>query len=401
MTKHPNMRIETAKRLSPVQELAIVRAAFSRQPESAMLRARLAALSNLCDAFDDTIDLLDRRSYGAETYGEYRLLAQAYLSRETTPDTRRAREAGVQAYALADDDVARAAALADQAKADIRLGNIAAAKETLTRALALDPASKDACKRLAALHFRAGEAHAALALTHELEARGAGHSRLFAARAVALAQLGEIEAARAATGLAMFRHQQMLTAPPGWPSIAAFNTALAAELLAHPGLRYERYGTASDQTWRIDAPATGDAPLVRTLLAAIVQLAQAKFDLVGTHDHPWARARPPGGILHSWCVITESTGFETWHVHQFGWMSGVYYVQVPHAIAQGEGDAGCLSFGLSEELAGASAARAYGEERIRPQPGLLLLFPSHAYHRTFPHGQPERRICVAFDIWPA
>ena len=24
----------------------------------------------------------------------------------------------------------------------------------------------------------------------------------------------------------------------------------------------------------------------------------------------------------SWCVITDSDGFENWHVHQFGWLSG-------------------------------------------------------------------------------
>jgi tetratricopeptide (TPR) repeat protein len=399
MTEHP-MRIEAAKRLTAAQELAIVHAAFARDPASAMLRTRLAALNNISDAFEQTIALLDRPMHGAASHGEFRMLAQAYFSRETIADTRRARAACDQAYALAGSDAERAAALADRAKADTRLGHGGRARETLHEALALDPGSKDSCKRLAALYLQAGEAAAALALTEALEAQGAGHSRLFAARAAALAQLGQIDAARMVTGLAAFRHQQVLAAPPGFADIAAFNTALATELLAHPGLRYERYGTASDQTWRIDSPATGAAPLVRTLLAAIVAIAARRFEAIGGQDHPWSRARPARGTLHSWCVITEGTGFETWHVHQFGWMSGVYYVQVPDVIMHGAGDGGCLAFGLPAALAGDAAAHAYGEERVRPQPGLLLMFPSHAYHRTYPHGAATRRICVAFDIWP-
>jgi Putative 2OG-Fe(II) oxygenase len=38
--------------------------------------------------------------------------------------------------------------------------------------------------------------------------------------------------------------------------------------------------------------------------------------------------------------------------------------------------------------------------RIRPEPGLLLLFPSYLTHRTWPTGKPEHRICVAFDVRP-
>jgi len=31
----------------------------------------------------------------------------------------------------------------------------------------------------------------------------------------------------------------------------------------------------------------------------------------------------------------------------------------------------------------------------------MVLFPSHIYHRTFPHYADGRRICIAFDFWPA
>jgi uncharacterized protein (TIGR02466 family) len=117
-------------------------------------------------------------------------------------------------------------------------------------------------------------------------------------------------------------------------------------------------------------------------------------------DHPWAATRPREAMLRSWCVITESDGFEGWHVHQFGWLSGVYYVRVPPAISQGTGRQGCLAFGLPEELAGSAAAEAYGEHIVRPREGLMLSFPSHAYHRTYAHGSRDKRICIAFDLRP-
>ncbi len=100
-------------------------------------------------------------------------------------------------------------------------------------------------------------------------------------------------------------------------------------------------------------------------------------------------------------MIAESEGFENWHVHQFGWLSGAYYVRVPEAIANGKTQEGCIAFGLPDDLAGEAGAAAFGTRIIRPVSGLLLLFPSHTYHRTFPHGHRDRRICVAFDVKPA
>jgi hypothetical protein len=69
-------------------------------------------------------------------------------------------------------------------------------------------------------------------------------------------------------------------------------------------------------------------------------------------------------------------------------------------VSHGDGEAGCLAFGLPDELIGKDAADAYGVEIARPTAGLSMLFPSHVYHRTFPHAARENRICLAFDLWP-
>ena len=173
---------------------------------------------------------------------------------------------------------------------------------------------------------------------------------------------------------------------------------LAGELLARPDIRYERHGTSSEKTWRIDVPAVGAVPAVQALLAPIAETAERHGAALGAH--PWVAARPDRAALRCWCVITEGDGFEHWHMHPAGWMSGGYYVQVPGSVEREEDGRGCLAFGLPPGLAGEDAARMFGETRLRPRAGSLTLFPSHAQHRTYPHGDSGRRICVAFDIVP-
>ena len=399
MSQPIQIEIQTGKRLSAASELEIVRAAFARKlaPE---IRVRLVSLLLLRDHFDEVIALLGQCE--DLSFDEAIMLAHAYIAGENDEANRLAGFAARRALALAgDDDTRRAVALALCGKTETRLGELDAARACLREALELDPHEKDACKRLAALDFAADDAPAVLTLTGDLAAQGAAHARLFAARGVAHARLGDMDLARAMMDNADLRFAGTLAPPPGWDSIEAFNAALAQELLAHPALRFERYGTASELTWRIDAPVTGRAPLVSALLDRITETLSAHIEGIADVAHPWVAARPTAALLRSWCVITESDGFENWHVHQFGWMSGSYYVSVPDSIAHGETEDGCIAFGLPDDLAGEAAVDAFGVRVVRPKGGLMLAFPSHTYHRTFPHGQREKRICLAFDLRPA
>ena len=38
---------------------------------------------------------------------------------------------------------------------------------------------------------------------------------------------------------------------------------------------------------------------------------------------------------------------------------------------------------------------------VRPEEGMLIVFPSYIYHRTMPYGSDDPRISIAFDIGPA
>jgi hypothetical protein len=38
---------------------------------------------------------------------------------------------------------------------------------------------------------------------------------------------------------------------------------------------------------------------------------------------------------------------------------------------------------------------------VRPEAGMMILFPSYFYHRTVPFETGETRISIAFDVMPA
>lgn len=388
---------EPEKFLSLSQEMVLLRRAFERSPTPA-LRASLAKLCLADDRFDDVSALL--AGCGDLGFSERQILLQALLAMEAPEADRTVIELAEHGLALPLDKRQRAGLLADRAKAEIRGGLRAEARKSLDLALELDPANKDACKRMAAMDLRDDRAEALLGRIEELAAAGASHARLFAAKALAEARLGRYETARATVGLSQTLVQGRLPTPPGWDSLDIFNVALATELLQHPGLRYERYGSASNLTWRVENPAHPDAPLTRLLIDRIAAELAARVAAFGALPHPWALQAPAAAQLRVWCVITDGAGFEGWHVHQFGWLSGVYYVQIPEAIAQGKDEAGCLEMGLPPELIGAAASRGFESLMIRPQAGVMTTFPSHAYHRTHPYRGEGKRICVAYDLRP-
>ncbi len=377
---------EPPRPLAAQDEIALLRAALAKRPDQPQLRLRLAGLLNEGDAFAETAALLDDV---ATTAPELIVLGEALFA---TGANERARAAAERAEACAADAPTRARALAERAKALLRGGAGDRAAALLEQALELHPAGVAAFKRLAILHLRAGKPEATLALCDRLAAQGIAHARLHAARAMALAMLGRADAARDVFDLDVRLYARELAPPAPWIDSTAFNAALEAELLANPAIRFERHGTASLQTWRIDSPATGETPAVQALLGRIA-------DAASVHAATLPDA-PERAELRAWCVITEGEGREQWHMHPYGWLSGGYYVAVPEAVAAGEGEAGCLGFGLPDGLIGEAAATDFGETLVRPRPGLLTLFPSHAYHRTWPHGAEGKRICLAFDICP-
>ncbi len=390
---------ELPKRLTGHEECRLLEQVLASGRASPTLRLRLGQLYNRLDRFDESIALLDAATAPAD-YHTAQALITALFARRGAGDDARALALAEHTYGLAGNDRQRAYALSEQGKAQLRQGAITPALALLHRALDHDPSNPGALRRLAGEYLELGRPDQALALIDGLRALGVANSQMLGSATQALAQRGELVAARALADLPGHLLCETLAPPPGWADHATFNAALTAELLDSPGLRDGRHGTASVFSLRVDEPATARTPALRALQDAIV--ARVITLVAGQHgDHPWLAIRPASAHLRMWCVMTDAPGWERWHMHPLGWATGGYYVAVPDAVVAGTGPAGCLEFGLPEHRIGAAAAAAYGSTLLRPAPGMLTLFPSHAYHRTHPHGAAGLRICLAFDLLPA
>ena len=74
-------------------------------------------------------------------------------------------------------------------------------------------------------------------------------------------------------------------------------------------------------------------------------------------------------------------------------------VRVPPGVSRSADDnAGWIEFGRPDPFFGVTEASAL--RLFQPEEGLMLLFPSHFWHRTIPFVDSEPRISIAFDLVP-
>jgi hypothetical protein len=172
--------------------------------------------------------------------------------------------------------------------------------------------------------------------------------------------------------------------PEGWENLEAYLADLAAALDrihgagTHPVDQSLRHGSQTSRNL-MDYPD----PAIRALFAAIDAPIRAHIAAIG-EVHPYK-------IASAWSVRLKDGGFHINHVHPEGWLSSAFYVRVPPLPDQ----QGWLKFG---EPGPPTAPPLAPEHFVRPEPGLLVLFPSYMWHGTVPFSSGETRLTCAFDI---
>ena len=252
---------------------------------------------------------------------------------------------------------------------------------------------------LAETHLQFHEPAAALASCDDALAISPVHVGTLARKTVALAQLGERERLNRLHDFDALILRFPCAPPDGFPDMAAFNQALADHVIGHPTLAPDPPGHATR-----NGRHTGN--LLLEPKGPVLFLEGLIRDAVGAYrgrcapdiDHPVLGHAPERWSLYMWAIVLEAAGHQIPHVHPGGWLSGVYYVQVPNFVAASENEkAGWIEFGRPPERYRVDAPTA---QSIRPQEGQMLLFPSYMYHRTIPFDDTGTRISIAFDIMP-
>ena len=91
----------------------------------------------------------------------------------------------------------------------------------------------------------------------------------------------------------------------------------------------------------------------------------------------------------------QAGGYHINHVHPRGWLSSAYYVSLPD-VSDADTHAGWLKFGEP----GMPIPGCAAERFVRPEEGMLVLFPSYLWHGTVAFAAGGPRLTAAFDVLP-
>jgi tetratricopeptide (TPR) repeat protein len=279
-------------------------------------------------------------------------------------------------------------------------GSSAEAIASVARAAAMDPSDGTYQATLAGYYLEADDPEAALGACRASLSVSPRELMALTFMSIAYARLGDAESAARIVDLKHMIARRQIAAPAGYGSVAEFNAALAAHVRAHPTLETEPGNNATrfgKHTGNLMADPSGPIPA----LAEIIDTSIGEYlrALPVDPSHPYLAHRPDELKYMMWSVVMDTQGHQLAHLHPDGWVSGVYYVALPDAMhSASEAQDGWIEFGRPlPELTGSLEPDV---RTIRPEEGMLVLFPSYFYHQTIPFESPEQRICIAFDAVP-
>jgi uncharacterized protein (TIGR02466 family) len=268
-----------------------------------------------------------------------------------------------------------------------------------TKGLALNPSLPGPLANLGSASLEIGEIQQALEMADRSLALDPINRRALSVKAFALHELGREEEAAQLFDLDIIRPFQF-DSVEGFDSVEAFSLALSEHVTRHPTLEYEpaqRSTSKGEQTSELlEGPRGPVAQLEKMILTSV----EAFLDgLPSGTDHPYYAHRPSKWRLNIWGTRLGSQGHQTCHIHPGGWVSGVYYAQLPPEMSSNEGDtAGWIEFGKAPDACLLERKRPL--RLIAPTEGTLVLFPSYYHHRTLPFNSDIKRISIAFDAIP-
>lgn len=278
-----------------------------------------------------------------------------------------------------------------------RAGRIDAARARAEQALRLAPGGFAALEAWTHVCLAAGDGAEADASARRLVALAPDNQNAVNLQAMVWRMTGDARFGEVYDYEALVRPQK-IAPPPGWASREAYLSDLAAELRAahpyrtHPFGQSVRHGSQRPDILSVRTPA------IQAFRQALDPLVDTYIAGLGEGDDSLRRRRAARWRIHGvWSVWLTPGGFHADHVHPQGWLSSAFYVELPDAVAAG-GREGWIRFGE----AGIPVSPAQTAQHwVKPEPGMLVLFPSYMWHGTVPFGGDQARLTMAMDIVPA
>jgi len=196
-----------------------------------------------------------------------------------------------------------------------------------------------------------------------------------------------------------------LVPPEKYGSIDAFNRELKKalenlhEFKQHPIDQSLRLGTQTLTDLRYS-----ETPVIQDFFEALDDPINSYIAGLGDNNMHPLKNRNTGNyrFAGAWSVLLKAGGHHVNHVHPKGWISSSYYVDVPDEVENENDKAGWIKFGEPPFDVIDQNGKILGPERIiKPEPGLVVLFPSYLWHGTVPITGDSSRLTLPFDAVPA
>ncbi len=273
--------------------------------------------------------------------------------------------------------------------------------QVATDTLALDPTNIWALRLLGKVSRKKGSPEIMVPFCQAALKHDPGNSQARYELAFTFAVLERLEEAQKLIDLDRFITVNDLVKPQGYANAAAFEEALASEIISNPTLRPDPPHLATRRGLQTmdGLPHAGERAIGDLITQIRLAVDAFEANLTEQLDDPFIKRRPKRAWLNAWAVVYPGDGRQVAHIHPASWLSGVYYVSAPKP-SYADLRSGCLVLGAIE-MDGLNIDPPWGIRDISPAPGRLVLFPSYVPHATIPTGSTEKRICIAFDVEPS
>jgi tetratricopeptide (TPR) repeat protein len=265
------------------------------------------------------------------------------------------------------------------------------------KAVAAAPNSAPALSALAQANLALGRADVAAEIADGLRLAWPNDQQPLAILAVAWRILGDPRYRK------LYDYQRLvqpyaLETPTGWATLEAYLTDLAESLTRLQRLNGHPVGQSLRQGAQTNQMLTrSEEPSIRAFFVAIDAPIRAYINVLAKRQDDLGRRVTSGyRFTGAWSVRLQPGGRHVDHIHQLGWISSAFYVQLPPAVDHGH--QGWLKFG---EPGMPTRPALEPEHHVKPKAGTLVLFPSYMWHGTVPFGGREPRLTIAFDAVPA
>jgi uncharacterized protein (TIGR02466 family) len=181
-----------------------------------------------------------------------------------------------------------------------------------------------------------------------------------------------------------------------WADGPELNPSLRESILEHaarsPGTELTNFGGWHSEYGTLEFCGEAGKRLIRHMHEMVEEATARLYAEFGQ------AARPTSWALSAWANVNQRGDFNQVHTHPGATWSGVYYVD--------DGEPDPAAEGTPIQLFDPDPARtniffpelSASNILLKPEPGLMILFPSYVPHAVLPHRGGRPRISVAFNV---